>query len=211
MAIQYPLAWPTHRGLRDIVIRRRKIVGGSRSPFSILSEQFYEWPGNERWEADINLPPMVRADAAPWIAWLLSLDGPIGTFLMGDPDGAVPRGLGTGTPQVDGGGQSGKELAIKTGLGTTANWLRAGDWVQIGSNGSARLYRNLRDVSLNASGRAVLDIRPKLRGATVDNEIVTVVGAKGLWRLDGDTVEEAIDAARHHRAMMITAVEASAG
>jgi hypothetical protein len=172
LAIQYPLAWPTHRGLRDIVIRRRKIVGGARSPFSILSEQFYEWPGNERWEADINLPPMGRNDASPWIAWLLSMDGPIGTFLMGDPDGATPRGLGTGVPQVDGGGQLGKELAIKTGLGTTANWLRA---------------------------------------ATVDNEIVTVVGAKGLWRLDGATVEEAIDAARHHRAMMITAIEASAG
>lgn len=211
MAIVYPLAWPTHRGLRDIAIRRRKVVAASRSPFSILSEQFYEWPGNERWEADINLPPMVRADAAPWIAWLLSLDGPIGTFLMGDPDGATPRGAGTGAPQVDGGGQFGKELAIKTGLGTTANWLRAGDWIQLGSTTSARLYRNLKDVSLNASGRAVLDIRPKLRSATIDGEAVTVVGAKGLWRLEGDVVEEAIDAARHHRPASITAIEAPAG
>lgn len=209
--IVYPLAWPTHKGLRDIVIRRHKIVGASRSPFSILSEQFYEWPGNERWAADINLPPMLRADAEPWIAWLLSLDGPIGTFLMGDPNGAAPRGLGTGVPQVDGTGQSGKELAIKTGLGVTANWLRAGDWVQVGSTTSARLYKNLRDVSLSASGRAVLDIRPKLRAATVDGEAVTVFGAKGLWRLEGDTVEHAIDAARHYRATMITAVEASAG
>lgn len=209
MAISYPLAWPAHKGLRDIVIRRRKVVGASRSPFSILSEQFYEWPGNERWEADINFPPMGRADAAQWIAWFLSLDGPIGTFLLGDPDGATPRGAGTGVPQVDGNGQHGKELAIRTGLGTTANWLRAGDWLQLGNNSSSRLYRNLKDVSLNASGRAVLDIRPKLRAATVDGEPVTVVGTKGLWRLEGDTVEEAIDAARHHRATMITAVEAS--
>lgn len=210
MSIVYPLAWPTHRGLRDIVIRRRKVVGASRSPFSILSEQFYEWPGNERWEADVNLPPMGRADASPWIAFLLSLDGPIGTFLLGDPDGAAPRGLGTGVPQVDGSGQTGKELAIKTGLGATANWLRAGDWLQLGAGTSSRLYRNLKDVSLNASGRAVLDIRPKLRAATVDGEPLTLAGAKGLWRLDGDTVEEAIDAARHHRATMITAVEATA-
>lgn len=210
MAISYPLAFPTS-GINHITIRRRKIVGASRAPFSILSEQFYEWPSNERWEADIDVPVLERADADAWIAWLLSLDGPVGSFLMGDPAYTTPRGAATGTPQVDGAGQAGKELVVKTGLGTTANWLRAGDWLQLGSGSSARLYRTLQDVSLASDGRATLDIRPKLRRATVDSETITLTAAKGLWRLDGNTVDYAIDAARKYRPATIMAVEAPHG
>lgn len=214
MSVSYPLAFPTAGGVRDITIRHRKIVGVSRAPFSILSRQTYEWPGNEAWEADINLPPMTRANAAPWQAFLLSLNAQIGTFLMGDPNGATPLGAAAsnqGTPQVDGSGQTGNQIYIKTGLGTVANWLLAGSWLQLGSGATSRLYKTVTDASLASDGRVTLDIRPALRSATVDSETITLTSAKGLWSLVEGTVEEAIDNANHHRAATIKAVEASFG
>jgi len=211
MAVSYPLALPTARGVAQVTIRHRKIVGLSASPFAALAQQTYEWPGNELWEADIALPAMVRADAAPWISFLVSLDGPIGTFLMGDRSATQPRGAAAqtpGTPQVAVGGATGKELAIKTGLGVVANYLRAGDWLQLGAAGTSRLYMVMKDVSLAADGHATVDIRPALRFATVVNETIVLAAPKGVWRLAGGTSEYMVDTASHYKAATIKAVEA---
>jgi len=90
MAITYPLALPSHTGRRSIELRATNAVAYSRSPFTFAGQAF-AYPG-QMWQADVTLPPMKRADAEQWVAWLVSLRGQLGTFLMGDLLGCTPRG-----------------------------------------------------------------------------------------------------------------------
>ena len=66
-------------------------------------------------EAEIQLPPMTRAEGEQWVSFLIKLKGMQGTFLLGDPAGATPRGSAAttaGTPVVNGAGQVGDDLSI---------------------------------------------------------------------------------------------------
>ena len=91
MAITYPLALPAHTGIRSVSFRARNAVAYSMSPFTFAG-QAHQYAG-QMWEADITLPPLRdRADAEQWNAFLVSLNGQAGTFLLGDPNGATPRG-----------------------------------------------------------------------------------------------------------------------
>lgn len=205
----YPLDFPTHTGVKGITIRSRKIVGVSTAPFSFV-QQVYEHTG-QRWEADISLPILTRANAEIWRAWLLSLDGQIGTFLMGDPVGATPRGSAAstpGTPQVDGANVvRSKTLAIKTGLAAVANYLCAGDWISLGTGSTRRLHAVVANASLN-SGKVTLDIRPPLRSALNGDETVYVANATGRFRLSSPSVEHVINQASHFQPATIGCVEA---
>jgi len=90
MAITYPLSLPTVTGIRAVDFRAVNAVAYSASPFT-FSGQAHAYPG-QMWTADITLPPMKRSSAEEWNAFLLSLRGQSGTFLLGDPLGCVPRG-----------------------------------------------------------------------------------------------------------------------
>lgn len=208
MTISYPRTFPTHKGVRGIHIRQRKVVGVSTAPSSLIA-QTYEWPG-ERWEADFTLPPMSRADGEAWIAWLISLRGPVGSFLMGDPAGATARGsaAGTpGTPQVNGAQSArARTLDIKTGLGTVSNYLRAGDWISLGTGSSRRLHKVLADASLS-SGNVTLDIWPSLRANVSNNDTVYVANATGRFMLAGNPTEYDIDVASLYRPNTIACIE----
>ena len=108
--ISYPLALPTHTGFAQIELRATNAVAYGRSPFTFAGQAFAY--SGQMWQADITLPPMKRVDAEQWIAWLISLRGQLGTFLMGDPNGATARGAATGSPLVNGGSQTGGSLVI---------------------------------------------------------------------------------------------------
>ena len=94
MAITYPLSLPSHTGIRSVELRATNAVAYSRSPFTFAGQAF-AYPG-QMWQADVTLPPMKRADAEQWIAWLVSLRGQLGTFTMGDPLCKTPRGTALG-------------------------------------------------------------------------------------------------------------------
>jgi hypothetical protein len=181
MTISYPLALPSHTGLRAIELRATNAVAYSRSPFTFAGQAF-AYPG-QMWQADVTLPPMKRADAEQWVAWLVSLRGQLGTFLMGDPIGASPRGAIGGTPLVNGASQVGEDLAIDGCTANVTEWLKAGDYVQLGSAGSATLHKVLADVNTNASGQAILSLWPRIRTAPADNAAVTLGNTVGRWRL----------------------------
>ena len=184
MTISYPLALPTHTGIAQIELRAINAVAYARSPFTFAGQTF-AYPG-QMWTADLTLPPMKRADAEQWNAWLLSLRGQLGTFLMGDPMGATARGVATGTPLVNGGSQTGGTLVIDGATNSTSSWLKAGDYIQLGSNGSSRLHKVLADANSDGSGNVTLDIWPHIRVAPADNATVTVSNAKGLFRLSSN-------------------------
>jgi hypothetical protein len=184
MAISYPLDLPTQTGIASIRLVARNVVSTSTSPFT-FKQQVVKHSG-ERWEADIALPPQKRDDAEEWLGFLLSLGGAYGTFLLGDPLGDTPRGSAAsvpGTPSVNGDGQTGNLLAID-GLPVSATgYLKAGDYIQIGTGASSRLHKVLQQVDTNSSGQATLAIWPSLRESPVNNATVIVSDCKGLFRL----------------------------
>ncbi len=91
MSIVYPLAMPTDViGISEIELRAENAVGITQSPFT-FRQQVFRYPG-QRWTASVSIAPVNREFGEPWVAFLLALNGQAGTFLLGDPLGACPRG-----------------------------------------------------------------------------------------------------------------------
>lgn len=93
MSIAYPLNTPTNIGIANIAFTAENAVAISQSPFT-YAQQVVSHPG-QRWGASISLPPMKRQDAEYWVAFLLSLKGQAGTFLLGDPNCFNAQGSAT--------------------------------------------------------------------------------------------------------------------
>lgn len=195
MAISYPLTFPS-TGIAQITMTARNSVAISSSPFT-FRQQVQKNVGS-RWEATITLPPLLRANADLWIAFLMSLGGQYGTFTMGDPLAATPRGSAStvpGTPVVNGAGQSGSTIAVDGLPASAANYLRAGDYIQLGSGATAQLYKVLEDVTSNASYQANISIWPDLKSSPADNSTVVVQSAVGVFRLSSPETSFNIDTA----------------
>jgi len=180
VAITFPLTLPTTIGMAEIQIIAADIVGESESPFT-FEQQIFDWQA-QRWAGSVSLPSrMDRASAEEWLAFLLALRGKFGTFLMGDPAGATPRGTWAGTPLVNGASQTGLTLAVDGfSVGATG---KKGDWFQLGSGSSSRLYKLTEDFTANGAGQATLDFWPRLRSSPADNDPLISSAAKGIWRL----------------------------
>ena len=181
MAITYPLTLPSHTGIQNITLRAVNTVGMSMSPFTYQQQTVAH--AGQRWECDITLPAMNRADAEQWVAFLVSLRGRFGTFTLGDPVGATPRGSAGGTPLVNGASQTGGTLNIDGCTASQTGWLKAGDYIQLGSGGGATLHKVLADADSNGSGEVSLDIYPYIRSAPSDNAAVVVTNTVGNFRL----------------------------
>lgn len=179
MAITYPLSLPTSIGISDITLRARNAVAVSESPFS-FSQQIVRHAG-QRWEADVSLPPVRRDLIAPWIAMLMALRGPFGTFLLGDPDFTEPQGTATSATAS---GVAGAETVTLSMTGT----LLAGDYIQVGAGSSARLYRLLED----RSGSGAVAVWPALRAAYTGAS-VNLSSPQGVFRLAGPATEWSIN------------------
>lgn len=185
MAISYPLAFPTSFGASEFNIDLVRAVAVSESPFS-FAQQVQEHPG-EAWEITFNLTLLNREQAEEYNAFLLSLAGRVGTFTMAIPGSETPRGVATGTPLVNGAGQTGRTLNVDGFTPGVTGILKAGDWIQLGTGSSTRLHKVLSDVDSNGSGQASIDIAPKVVIAPNDNDSVIVTNAKGLFRLKSNS------------------------
>jgi len=129
---------------------------------------------------------MKRDDAEIWIAFFMKLYGVYGSFLLGDPNAATPQGsaaTAAGTPVVNGASQTGNELTIDGLPASATGYLKAGDYIQLGSGSTASLHKVLDDVDTNSSGEATLTIWPDLRSSPADDAAVVVSNAKGVFRL----------------------------
>ena len=190
MSISYPLSFPAV-GISGVTIRAKNVVAISASPFT-GQQQVYKHPG-QWWEMEVTMPAMTRADAEAVAAFLFKLNGQYGTFTLGDPANTSPRGVGTGTPLVKNGGQTGSTLVTDGWTAGTANILRAGDWIQLGTGASTKLHKVLDDVSSDGTGTASLTIWPDLRSSPSDNAAITVNNTQGLWRLASNSQDYSID------------------
>ncbi len=183
MAISYPLALPTHTGIAQIELRATNAVAYSRSPFT-FSGQAHAYAG-KAWQADVTLPSMKREDAERWVAWLISLKGQLGTFYLGDPAATTPLGSArdADTILVNGALSSGDTIPIDSAPANQTDYLKAGDYMQIGTGTSRQLFKVLTDVDTNGSGQATVDVWPNVRTTITNNASVTVQSTQGIFRL----------------------------
>jgi len=91
MAITYPLSTPTSIGIAKVTLAANNAVAVSQSPFT-FKQQVIAHQG-QRWSASVSIPPVRRDLAEPWVSFLMSLKGQVGTFLLGDPNCKVAQGV----------------------------------------------------------------------------------------------------------------------
>ena len=169
MALSYPLATPTSIGIESIELRAVNAVATSQSPFTYKQQIISH--GGQKWEASVSIPSVHRDKAAQWKALLVGLKGPVGTFLLGDPDYATPQGTVSACTLT---GNAGDETASVVMTGT----LKAGDYIQLGSGATAKLHQ----VIVDQNGSGSLEIWPALR-ANYSTATVTFNSPKGVFRL----------------------------
>lgn len=185
MPITYPLTPPSTPGFSAVRFTPRSVVAVAQSPFT-GSQQVQRHEG-QWFEAECTLVPMLRRNAEPWIAFMLSLNGRQGTFLLGDPAGVNPRGTISGTPIVNGAHAVRSATLAISGL-TVGTTLLAGDYVQLGAGATARIHKNLVDVTADATGSATLDLWPALRTGLSSGAAVITTNARGVFRLVSNEV-----------------------
>lgn len=202
MAISYPLSppvSPSFRSARFSLISNTTVFG---SPLT-MTEQILERPG-ARWSAEFTLPPMTRAGGgAAWTAFFASLRGRRGTFYGYDPAATSPRGIGTGTPLVNGASQTGNTLITDGWTAGQTGILLAGDYIGVNS----RLHMVVEDANSDGSGNATLSIEPALRESPADNAPITISSPKVTMRLVEDVASWDLDTALFY-GFSFSAVEA---
>jgi hypothetical protein len=183
MTVTYPLAHPTSPGFKTVTFTPSKVVGVSRSAYSLV-EQVNSWPG-EIIRADMTLPVMQRAAAEQWIAFFMMLRGRKGTFLLGDPDATTMFGTPTGTPVLDGAHTARDEvIAIKGMTPSSSLNFGVGDYIQFGTGLTTRMHKILEQVDADGSGEASgITIFPALRADYADGTAITYSSPVGLFRL----------------------------
>jgi len=191
MAISFPRSLPTVTGIANITLRAVNQTAMTMSPFT-YKQQIHNHAG-QRWEAEVQLPPMRYDKAEEWIAWLLSLNGRAGTFLMGDPNRCTARGALGGTPLVNGAGQTGSSISIDGCSSNVTGWMKAGDYIQLGSASTATLHKVLQDADTNGNGEVTLDIWPNIISAPTNNASVITSNTVGRWRLNSGQQDWSVD------------------
>jgi hypothetical protein len=179
MAITYPLNTPTSIGIESIELRAVNSVAVSQSPFTFKQQVISH--GGQKWEASVSIPVVHRDLAAPWKAMLVALKGQVGTFLLGDPDYATPRGTVSSCALS---GTAGQDTATVVMTGS----LLAGDYIQLGGGASSRLHKVLVD----QTGNGNLEIWPALKNSYTSSA-VTFNSPKGVFRLSGNTTSYSIN------------------
>ena len=178
MAITFPLSLPSTTGIAQVTLRAHNAVSTSQSPFT-FKRQVIAHTG-QAWSASVSVPRGDRSTHAEWTAFLTSLKAGVGTFLLGDPDYATPRGTVSACTLT---GSAGDETVTVTMTGS----LLAGDYIQLGSGTSAKLHKVLQD----QTGDGSLEIWPALR-SDYTSETVVFNNAKGVFALPNNVSEWSI-------------------
>ena len=193
MSWTFPLDMPTAPAFTTTGWNPQVAAGVAQSPFAYNTQvQLHQ---GRMWMVQCQLPVMRRANAEKWITWRLKLDGPYGSFLLGDQDAREPRGNPLGAPVVNGGGQTGQTLHVR-GFTPGAGRLLAGDYIQLGSGEATRLHKVLDDVDVlgSPSGEAAVSIWPQLREPPADGAVITTSNCKGTFMLASSSMPWSTDA-----------------
>jgi len=198
--ITYPVLPPAISGIgpSDFNMALSIKVGESVSDFT-GAEQEFAWPG-DMFTIDATMPPMLAAQGEQWMAWIDSLFGKYGYFLMPDYNRLTPQGPMSGAPVVNGANAAGSNtLNIRGAAASVTNWALAGDYLQITAFNSAlgfnvqRLYRILQNASSLGSGDVTAYIRPSLREPLSDGTAIVTANCAGTFRLASNKSSRPVD------------------
>lgn len=140
-----------------------------------------------RWAVTADWPSLMEADRRALEAFLARLGGRAGRFTFG-PLHAPRRASGTGSPVINGAGQSGAALSIR-GWASGAQAFRAGDFLSYtDTSGRLRLHMATADVTASGGGVASVPIAPPIRRAGLDGAAVEVAAPVGVFMLSEDEV-----------------------
>jgi len=180
--VTFPLTLPNTGFLkaRFRLIRNQAIT---RDPYARTPKILHRF--GDGWAADFSLPPLPLADAATWVAWLVSLQGMVGTFYAGDPRRATPQGSAPGTPLVKGASQTGTSLITDGWTFNQTGILLKYDYIEVEN----RLYMVVEDADSDGAGDATLSIEPALRTSPADNAAITTTNPRAIMRLTDPDME----------------------
>jgi hypothetical protein len=185
LGINYPISAPAIAGIgpQDFSMTMANVVGETESPFT-YSQQEQQWQG-QRFELEVDLPPLTLAQAEQWISFLASLYGKYGTFLMGDYLRPSPQGPWSGAPVVSGNNLNGSNtLNLRGATASITNWAVAGDYVQVTVSGNPqRLYKVVQNASSTVAGNVALTIFPNIRETIADGNAIVTANTAGTFRL----------------------------
>lgn len=143
--------------------------------------QTLELPG-AKWKATLIITELSQSDARSFFAFLAKLRGRAGTFNLWDHSHPTPAGVASGTPVVYGAGQTGSQLLTNGWAINTTDILKAGDYIQVGTE----LKIVVADADSDGSGVATLEIEPPWRSSPADAASIVTSYPKATMKLVND-------------------------
>lgn len=178
----YPLSLPSAPAFQTAKWGLNRRIGVSESPFT-GNTQTYEYD-YALWSATLKLPQMKRGQAAAWEAFLMKLHGQRGTFLLGNPDASSPRGDISGAVTLASNASVGDfTISLSTTLNSQVNIFRAGDYIQLGTAGTSKLYVIVDDATSDSSGDVDVNVEPAIKTAASSGDTVVYSNPKGVFRM----------------------------
>ncbi len=182
--ITYPLPSPTQFGISSVTWAGSTNTSRGRSmwTFQDITQVF----AGQMWQGTVSITATTEAGGRALKAWLVSMLGSRGTFLLGEPQSELPLGSAKdtpGAPVVNGAAQTGNTLAVR-GLPLSATgYLLAGDYIQLGTGATSILLMSLTNVDTDGAGKATIDIFPEIRTSPADADPLIVSSAEGVFTL----------------------------
>lgn len=193
--MSYPLNFFTTVLPSTVIHRFIKVQATSESIFTLAS-QTYSYAG-KRLEFNLQYPPMSHANANAFIAWLLKLDGMVGTFYFSDPDPLLGTGLGSPVVAAGGFASDMKSVATSGWTASKTGVLLPGDWISFSNH---ELKRVTDQVDSDGSGNATIYFEhPQRTAVSTGTAIALGTNAKGIFKLSDSNIEYSSDVLRHGR------------
>ena len=161
---------------RSVEYQANDIVGVSTNPFT-AEQQVMSWGGAAWLEISVSYQAMTYAQAQPWIALLMGLQGTANLIQLGDPLQKPLNPLAMGGLLASGAGQTGNVL-VTSGGGNQS----VGDWIQIGWH----LHK------ITAIAGPSLTIWPPIRESPTDGQGIAITNTQGVWRLKANSRKWAV-------------------
>lgn len=131
----------------------------------------------QRWAVTLEFSTLANNDRAVLQAFVAQVLGLADNFTLSPAD-YDPRGAFGGTPLVAGGSQTGNSLNLDGCTPSVTNWIRAGDFFQVGNE----LKMATEDASSDGAGAITVSFVPELRAAPADNAAITTTDPEGVFR-----------------------------
>jgi len=149
------------------------------------SVQTVESPGAQ-WVATLKYTVLNRTDAATMRSFLVQLRGMNGRFYLHDHSMETPLGNPSGSPVVNGAGQTGNTLNTTGWSASTTGLLLPGDYIGIGSGTTTELKLVTQQVDSDASGNATITFEPPIRTSPGDATSVVYNKPTAIMRVVND-------------------------